>query len=94
MPFRRARDWDNPRLLRQQPGKRDLARCRVFALRHSLEEIDDCLIRLSILGVETRQRTSKIRAIDLRLFINLAAQEPFSQRAERHEPDAEFLERR
>src|SRR5881628_2472096 len=40
-----ARDWNNPRLLGEQPGKRDLSRCRLLPLPDPAEQINQDLIR-------------------------------------------------
>jgi hypothetical protein len=40
----------------QQPGQRDLVRCGVFLPSHSLQQIDERVIRLAILGIEPRDR--------------------------------------
>jgi hypothetical protein len=39
MPLRGARDRHNPRLLRQQPGQRDLSRGRLLAFGDAAEQI-------------------------------------------------------
>src|SRR5207244_12310454 len=40
--FLRARNRDNPRLLREQPRERDLRRRRAFPLRDPFHEVDQC----------------------------------------------------
>ena len=38
--LRRAGNWNNPRLLCEQPGKGDLSRSRVLALRNPAEKVE------------------------------------------------------
>src|SRR3954462_4355561 len=53
-----ARAWNrnDPGLLRQQPGKRDLRWRGVLSLRHCVEQIDERVIRFPVLRRETRNR--------------------------------------
>src|SRR6266571_6342406 len=39
--LRRARYWDDPRFLREQPRQRNLRRCRAFPLRDATEKVDE-----------------------------------------------------
>src|SRR5436305_13550529 len=41
----RPGDRDDPRLLREQPGKRDLRRRRGLCLRHALQQVDQRHVR-------------------------------------------------
>jgi hypothetical protein len=47
-----ARNRHDPRLLRQQPGQRDLGRRRAFALRDLAQQIDQRLVGLRASGVK------------------------------------------
>ena len=94
MQLRGARDRYNPRLLRQQPGERDLRRCRLLSFRDAGEQIDQRLIRLESLRREARQGAAEIGAVELRIFVDLAGEEALAQRAVRDQADSEFLERR
>ena len=85
--------WDryHPRLLGKQPCEGDLSRCRLLSFRDAVEQIDQGLIRLERLGREARQGAAKVRAIELRIFVDLAREEALAQRAVGDEADPEFL---
>src|SRR5579884_3858169 len=94
MQLGRARDRNGPRLLCQQPGERDLGRCRLLAFCDFREQIDERLVGLSVLRLETRNDVAKIAFVELRFFADLAGEEAFAQRTEWNESDPEFLKRR
>src|SRR4051812_9356764 len=85
--LRRARDRDDPRLLRQQPGERDLGRGRPLLGRECIDQVDQRLIRFDVVWAEAGNRAAKIGAIECRVRADLAGEEALTQRAERHEPD-------
>src|SRR6185369_8326074 len=88
------RNGNDPRLLRKQPGKRDLRRCRLLLLGESADQIDDGLICSSVLGRKARHHIAKIAFIELRIFADLAGEEALPQRAKWYKPDSEFFEGR
>lgn len=53
MQLRGARNGNDPRLLGEQPGERDLGWSRLFPLANFREQIDQGLVRLQRLGCET-----------------------------------------
>src|SRR6266550_363613 len=87
-----SRDRNDPWLLREEPAEGDLRRCRSLPLGQLLELLDQGLIRLAILGGEAWHHVAEVAALERRLLVDLAGEKAFSQRAERNEPDAEFLE--
>src|SRR3989442_11394985 len=94
MQLRGAWDWNNPRLLGQQPCQRDLSGCRLLPLTDFAEQINQSLIRLERLRREARERAAEVGAVEGRLFVHLPCEKPLAQRAIGNEADAEFLEGR
>src|SRR4051794_11716789 len=94
MQLRRARDGNDPRLLREQPGERDLCRRRVLAFRDPAEQIDERLVRFASVRRKAGDDVAKVGAVEGGLFVDLASEKALAQRAERNEADPEFLERR
>src|SRR6476620_6197033 len=94
MQLRGAWDWNNPRLLGQQPGERDLSRCRLLPFCDAAEQIDQGLIRLESLRCEARQSAAEVGAVELRVFVDLAREEALTQRAVGDKADSEFFEGR
>src|ERR1700683_463102 len=92
--LRGAGDRNDPCPLREQPGERDLSRCRFLLFREGSEQVHQSLVLFPILRAKARNGASKIRAVELRLRGDLACQESFAERAERNESDPEFLKRR
>src|SRR5256885_9541227 len=93
MQLSRARDGNDPWLLRQQPGKRDLSRRRLFLLCEPADQINQRVIGFPVLRGKTRNNVAEITFVELRVFADLASEEAFTQRTERNEPDAELLKR-
>src|SRR5579863_1300752 len=56
----RARDWNDPRLLRQQPSQRDLSRCCLFLFGDSAQQIHQCMIRLAVLRCKSWERAPEV----------------------------------
>src|SRR5438105_3314471 len=94
MQLRGAWDRNNPRLLRKQPGERDLSRCRLLPFCGAAEQINQRLIRLESLGREARESAAEVRAVESRVFVDLAREEAPAQWAVGHQANAEFLEGR
>ena len=94
MQLRGAWDRNNPRLLRKQPGERDLSRCRLLPFCDAAEQINQGLIRLESLRREARESAAEVGAVESRVFVDLAREEALAQRAVGHEANAEFLEGR
>src|ERR1700756_3346263 len=93
MQLRCAGDWNNPWLLRKQPGQRDLRRRSLLLLREGTDQVNQSLVRFTILRAEPWNGVTKVRTIELRLRVDLPCQEALSQRAERNEPDPKFFQR-
>src|ERR1700680_3623752 len=92
MQLRRTRDRNDPRLLCQQPGKRDLSRRRLCLLRELANQINQPLIHFTVLRRKARNYVAEVSLVKLRVFADLAGEETLAQRAERNESDSEFLE--
>src|SRR5207247_2128490 len=90
--FRGAWNWNNPRLLRQQPGQRDLSRCRFLPFRDAAEQINQSLIGLERLRGEAREGAAKVGAVERRVFVNLARKEALAQWTVGHKANSEFLQ--
>ena len=88
MQFGRARDGNDPRFLRQQPGEGDLSRCRLFLLCEFLNQIHQPLICFPVLWGKARDNVAEVALVKLRIFADLAREETFAQRTEWNEPDA------
>ena len=86
-----ARNRNDPRLLGKQPSKRELSRCRLFLLREFAQQINQRLVRFSVLWVKAWDGVAEIRALELRIFVDLASKEAFTKRAKWNESDSEFL---
>src|SRR5208337_1234817 len=94
LEFRRARDRNDPRSLREEPGKGDLSRCGLLLSCESAKHIDQSLIRFSILWREAGNDVAEVVLVELRLLVDRTGQEAFAERAKGNESDAEFFERR
>src|SRR5207253_2022657 len=94
MQLRGAWNWNNPRLLRKQPGERDLSRCRLLPFCDTAEQINQGLIRLKRLRREARKSAAKVGAVESSVFVDLAREEALAQRAVGHEANFEFFEGR
>src|SRR5436305_7454336 len=94
MQLRRARDGDDPRLLRQEPGERNLSGRRLLLLPELAEQIDQSHIRFAILRREARDGVAEVGPVQLGVFVDPAREEALSQGTERHEADTELLQSR
>ena len=94
MQLRGSGNRNDPRFLSQQPGNRNLGRCRLLLPGNVAEHIHQGLIRFPILFVETRNDVAKVGAIELRVLVNRTGEKAFSQRTERDKANSEFLKRR
>src|SRR5262249_55928981 len=84
----------DPRLLRQQPGQRYLRRRCALPRGEGLQPLDVSEIRFPVLLAESWKAGAEVRWIERRLLVHLAGEKAPAKRAERHEPDAELLQRR
>jgi hypothetical protein len=76
-------------------ANRDLRRRRVLPFRDPGEQPDEGEVRLPCVGIgEARHGVAEVAALQLGRPVDLPGQEAFAERAERHEADAELLERR
>src|SRR5271157_5634772 len=94
MQLRGAWDRNSPRLLRKQPGERDLSRCRLLPFCDAAEQVNQGLIRFESLRCEARESAAEVGAVESRVFVDLAREEALSQRAIGNEANSEFLEGR
>src|SRR5713226_7345614 len=69
-----ARNRNDPRLLSEQPGERDLRRRRLFLLSDPGEQVDNGLIGFDCLGREARVAAANVREVEGRVFVDLARQ--------------------
>src|SRR5438034_1150933 len=92
--LRGAWDWNDPRLLGQQPRQGDLSGRRLLPLADLAEQINQGLIRLERLRCEAREGAEKVVTVEGRFLIQLSREKTLAQRAVRNEADAEFFERR
>ena len=79
MQFGCAWNRNDPRLLGKQPGKLELSRCRLLLLRESAEQINQRLVRFTVLWVKAWDGIAKIRAIELRIFVDLAREKTLTK---------------
>ena len=86
-----ARNRNDPRLLCKQPSKCELSRCRLLLLREFAEQINQRLVRFTVLWVKAWDGVAEIRGLELRFFVDLASKEAFTKRAKWNESDSEFL---
>jgi hypothetical protein len=84
----------DPRLLGEQPRKRNLRLRRLLLICDPSQRIDERLVRFAGSLGEARDCVAKIRLVELGLFRDGACQEPLAQRAEGNKSDSEFFERR
>src|ERR1035441_3301589 len=94
MQLRCARDWNNPRLLRQQPSERDLSRRRLLPFSNGAKQINQGLIRLERLRREAREGAAEVGFIEGRFLVHLPREEALAQRAVGNEADSELFKGR
>src|SRR4051812_39570030 len=75
--LRRAGDGNDPRLLRKQPGQRDLSRGRLLPLRDVAKQIDQPRIRLASVRREARDDVPEVRTVEGRVLVDLPGEEAF-----------------
>src|SRR6185369_8032621 len=85
MKLRRARDGNDPRLLREQPRERDLSRRRLLPLSDLAKEIHQGLIRFPSLRRETRDDVAEVGTVERGVFVDLPREEALAQRTEGNE---------
>jgi hypothetical protein len=74
MELRRAGDRRDPRLLREEPGERDLGGRRLFLRRDVGEEIDQRPVRLARLRREARNAVADVGTAESPVFANRACE--------------------
>ena len=92
--FRGSWDRDDPGFLRQQPGERDLRRCRVLSFGKCSQPVHEGEIGLAILLRKTRHDVPEVVGIERGVRIDLAGEKSLAERTERDESDAQFFQRR
>src|SRR6266850_7336479 len=90
----RAGDWNNTRLLGQQPSQRDLSRCRLLLFCELAKQINHGLICFPSLWAKARNDVAEIGAIERCILVDLAGKEALAKRAKWNEADPEFLKGR
>src|SRR6267154_365153 len=83
---------NDPRLLGKQPGKRELSRCHLPLFREFAEQINQRLVRFTVLRVKAWDGVAEIRVIELRIFVDLACQKTLTKRSKWNESDPEFFQ--
>src|SRR5579885_936771 len=73
---------------------RQRVQSRLLLLRHFPEQVHQRLICTHVFRTEARDGAAKISAVELRAWSDFARQKSLSERAVRHEADAQFLEHR
>jgi hypothetical protein len=86
-----AGNRNDPRLLGKQPSKRELSRRRLFLLLEFAQQINQRLVRFTVLWAKPWDGVAEIRGLELRIFVDLASKEAFTKRAKWNESDSEFL---
>jgi hypothetical protein len=76
--LRGAWDRNDPRFLSEQPGQRDLSRCRLLPFCDAAEQFNQNLIGLERLWREARERAAKVGAVEGRVLVDLARKKTFS----------------
>src|ERR1019366_8034389 len=89
-----ARNGNNPRLLGQQPGKRNLSRRCLLLFSDRPQQVNQGLIRLPSLRRKAWQRAAKIGLVERRGFVHFACQKSLAQRTVRNEAYSRSEERR
>jgi hypothetical protein len=67
---------ERSRLLGKQPSKRELSRCGLLLLREFAQQINQRLVRFTVLWVKAWDGVAEIRVIELRIFVDLAREKP------------------
>src|SRR5271165_2674314 len=89
-----AGDRDDPRLLREEPGQRDLGRGGIQPPGDPRDQVDHGLVRCAGTGGEPRNAVAEVACVECCRGVDRAGEESLAQRAERDEPDAELRKRR
>src|SRR4051794_15788690 len=89
-----AGDRHDPGLLSEQPGERYLCRRRVLARRDLAQHVDQALVGLAVLFREARHDVAEVGLIEADGLGDRACQESLAERAEGHEADAKFRQKR
>src|SRR5262245_45097718 len=92
MQLRGAGNRHDPGLSGEQPGECDLPGCGANPLGNALQTIDEDLICLAILCIEAWHRVPEVGAVERGRCCDLAGQESFAERTERHEANPELFE--
>src|ERR1035437_5383583 len=91
MQLRGARNGHYPPLLCQQPGKRDLCRCRLLARCYIAYEIDQRHVRLHRSRGKTGNRVAEIRTVEFGVLVDFAREEACTQRTEANKANTQFF---
>src|ERR1700756_1211616 len=91
LQFRRAWNWNDPRLLRKQPGKRDLSRRGFLPFCDLAKHINQHLICFSSLRRKARESTAQVGTVERSVLVHLARKETSAERTKWNESDSEFL---
>src|SRR2546423_13647414 len=91
MQFRRAGDWHNPGLLRQQPGERDLCGRCLFSFGNLRKQIDEGLVCFPSLWRKAWDDVAEVLTVERSVLIDLSAEEASTKWAEGNESDSELF---
>ena|SRR5262245_10472833 len=83
----------SPGLLSEDPREGDLRRRGFLTRGNALQEFHYGLIRLPSFWYEPGHDVPKVRAVELRVLVDLPREKTLPQRAERHKANSEFLKR-
>ena len=90
-----CREWARSTASAPAATRARSARASPASVRRIVRQpVDERLIRLPVLRREARHDVAEIGAVERRRLVDLSRQEALAERAERHEADPEFLERR
>src|SRR5206468_8297213 len=89
-----ARNRNDPGLLSEQPGERDLSRCGLLPFCDLAKQIHQRQIRFPRLRREARNDVAEVGTIESRVLVDFSCEEALTKRTEWNEPDSEFLEGR
>src|SRR5258706_6893428 len=88
-----AGDRNDPWLLRQEPGERDLRRRRALSAPDLFQKVDHGSVRAASLLREPRHSAATVIAAECRGVVDFAGEETPSERTVRNEADTQFLAR-
>src|SRR3569832_987943 len=89
-----AGNRNDPRLLREQPGKRNLRRGGFFLGGDVAEQINQGMVCLARFRRKARDGIAEVGAVELRILVDGPCEKTFAQRTEGNQADLQLLKRR